>query len=57
VDALRMRFLAGKTVPLGKIEGLEGAVGVVLDDVGVAFKKQRESAPCGADIHCLPEPV
>ena len=49
--------LVGKIVPLREIVGLEGAVRVVENDLGVAFKKQSQSAPGRADIDRLPQPV
>lgn len=57
VDAFRMRLVIGEIVPLREVVGLEGAVSVVEDDLCVAFEKQGQSAPGGADVNSLPEPV
>src|SRR5262245_13324569 len=57
VDTLRVRLLVGEVVPLREIVGLERAICIVQNDLGMAFKKQREGAPGGADVHSLPEPV
>lgn len=57
VNALRMRFLARKILPLAEIESLENAVVTGLDDIGVSFKQKSQSAARSADVDRLPEPI
>jgi hypothetical protein len=52
-----VRFLGGKITPLVETERLEDALVIAQDDVGMPLEQQRESAPRGADIDRLPEPV
>ncbi len=40
-----------------KVECTERAIGVAQHDLRMALKNQRKSAPGGADIDCLPQPV
>ena len=47
----------GKILPLAEIKGAKRAVFGIDDDLGLALKKQRQSAPGGADIYGLPQPV
>ena len=57
VNGVFVRAGGGNIAPFGKIKSAEGTVGIIQNDLGVALKEQRESAPGGADIDCLPEPV
>ena len=52
-----MRFQRGKIPPLVETEGLEGALLVAQDDVGMALEQEREGAPGRADIDRLPKAV
>lgn len=57
MDAFRVRLLIRKIVPLRKVVGLEGPIGVVEDHLRVPFEEEREGAPGGADVDRLPKPV
>jgi hypothetical protein len=56
-DALGVRLLIGKVLPLIEAESLKGAVLRIENDLSVAFEEQGERAPGGADINSLPQPV
>ncbi len=52
-----MRRVLREIAPLVEIKRAERAVFSTDDDVSLSLKKQCESAPGGADIYGLPEPV
>ena len=54
VDGFWMRRLLGEVVPRGKVVGLKRTVCVIENDLRLALKEQRESAPRCADIYRLP---
>ena len=57
LDGFVMRRAFGKIPPFTEIKGAKGAILGVDDSLGMTLKKQSQSAPGGADIHGLPQPV
>lgn len=57
VDALGMRLLLGKILPLTKAESLKRTVHSAKHNLRMAFKEESKRAPGGADIDRLPQPV
>ena len=57
MDTFRVRLFIGEIVPFFEVIGLKRTIRSVQNDLSVAFKEQSESAPGGADINRLPEPV
>jgi hypothetical protein len=57
VNALRMRLLLRKIVPLVEIVRLERSIIIVQNHLRAAFEQQRKRPASCANIHCLPEPV
>jgi hypothetical protein len=57
VDGFVVRGAFGNIPPLAEIKRAKRTVIRVEDDLGLALEKQSESAPGGADIYGLPQPV
>jgi hypothetical protein len=57
VDGFVVRRIFGKITPLAEIKGAKGTIIRVDHDLGLALKKQGQSAPGSADIDGLPQPV
>jgi hypothetical protein len=57
MDAFRVWLLFREILPLGEIEGLEGAISSVEHNLGPPFKQQGEGSLGRANIHRLPQAV
>ena len=57
MNAFRMRGILGEIPPGRERVGLEGAVVITQDGLGVTFKEERQGASSRADVDRLPETV
>src|SRR6266542_552457 len=57
MNALGVRFLLGKVVPLVEVEGLKGSAARIEHDVGASLEEERQRPPRRADIDRLPQAI
>jgi len=57
VNGFVMGRALGKIAPFAEVKCPKRAICRIDDDLRLALKKQSESAPGGADIYSLPQPV
>jgi len=56
-DGFRVRRLFGNVLPLAEVEGVEGAIVVVEDNLSVTLEDKSQRAPGSANIDGLPQAV
>ena len=57
LDRLGMRFFLRQIGPLGKVKGIEGAILVAQNHLGVTLDEETKSPADSADVDRLPKPI